>query len=140
MTKTVSSRVLELPQRNLRYRMIGPLAQNNMSSLACRQNILTEVHFIDVRPDSPSNFTRLFGPKILVVMEVRARLLERRALQDKEAIKVPGLDVRCFGVQVDGKVEEIGKNDGSGPFAECPGCNTLSPSKISTSGRRTFCH
>ena len=97
--------------------MVGPLADDDMRPFAGRQDILQEVHLVDLRSDPSSRISRCLIVEVLEVVEVRRRVLKRRALEQNKTFEVPGLDVRRFGVQVDREVEEVGQDDGSGPPA-----------------------
>src|SRR5690349_20260494 len=99
--------ISDLAQQHALDRMIGALRQHDMGTFTRRQDVVAQIHAVDLGPDAMSRRARLVGPEILEMVEVGGRLLEDGPLQQQEALEVPGFDIRRARVEVDREVEEI---------------------------------
>src|SRR2546423_4517415 len=87
---------LELAHPNPRNGVVRALDQNEVGSLTCRQDVLSEVWAVDGVPDLPSHLLGSLVGQRRIPAEVGLRLLEGRGPQQKKALDVPtaGIVVR----------------------------------------------
>ena len=92
-------------------RWSASLLHHHLRPLPRRSHIPHQVHQVDPLPHVDGKRLRLLIRHLGKAMEVRARIAERRALQQQEALHVPLPDVLFGGVHVDRKINQVaGKN------------------------------
>src|SRR5256885_6665850 len=102
---------LELAHPNPRNGGVGDLDQNEVGSLTCRQDVLSEVWAVDGVPDLPSHLLGSLVGQRRIPAEVGLRLLEGRGPQQKKALDVPTAGIVFRRVDVNAEDEKVGDED-----------------------------
>lgn len=89
-------------------RVVGVFGEDECGARPGGQNVVGEVGFVDGFPNGFCSGDGFVVAEVSVAAKVGAFLRERGVAQGKEAVDVPGPDVRSFGVNVDGEIEEVG--------------------------------
>ena len=97
----------DLAQQHAADGVVGILGQHKLRAAAGGQHVLLKVRFVDALPDFAGRLFRFGVRERCVTVEVGLRLGERRGPQFAEAVHVPLLDVGRFGINIDGKIEEV---------------------------------
>ena len=91
--------------------MVRALLEDEVRPLARRNDVLAQVHQVDVPPDAFRRLHGLFLAQVRIVVEVGFRFPERGVPQPQEAIDVPLLQVVFLRLHVNREIDEIGDED-----------------------------
>ena len=88
--------------------MVGGLLQHQGGAVTGGEDVLVEVHLVDVLPDVLCHVHGLVVGQLRIATEIGVGLGERRLLEREKPFDVPVLDVVGVGVDEDREVEVVG--------------------------------
>src|SRR5512141_2907005 len=101
--------------------MVGVLGEDELGAAAGGEHVLLQVWFVDALPDFTGGCLRLGVRERGVAVEVGLRLREGRGPELAEAVHVPLLNVGRFGINIDGKIEEVTQGQALAAVMAWPG-------------------
>src|SRR6267142_2692364 len=98
---------LQPPQRHLLDQVALALCEDQVGTLARRQDVLVQIDKVDARPDRARSLDRVLIGELRIAMEIGLRIAEGGAAQRQKAIDVPAQQHILVGVEVDREVEKV---------------------------------